>query len=363
MSPTTSLRSRIAPSPDRPRKHARLVEILDAHGADRILLTGTEALAWYFDGPRTAVPLGGAPVFSATVHRDGTAVVTALANEAERLAHEEIAGAEFRVIDWFGDLQAADPGTLRETDATAELRAARASLLPFERERYAALGRDMAAALTRVLSAATPRITERELAGALSRAIYEAGAEPAVTLVAGASRAHVQHPLPTDAALGDRAMGVATGRRHGLHVSVTRWVRFAPEDSATRDAERRLLEVEADVWAATVPGRTLDDVLGDIRAAYARQGFGPDAWLRHHQGGPTGYNGRDPKAAPGSTDLVRAGQAFAWNPWAHADGVGVKTEDTVIVDGDGSVTALSADPAWPTLDVRGIARPATLDLS
>ena len=350
------------PTADRPLKHDRLVRILDAHGADRIHLGTPEALAWYFDGPRTGVPLGGAPVFSATVHRDGTAVIRALANEAQRLADEEIGGAEFDVIEWFGDLQSAEPGTLRDTDIAAELRAARAALLPVERERYAALGRDMAAVLTRVLSTATPTTTERELAGALSRAIYEAGAEPAVTLVAGASRAHVQHPLPTDAPLGDRAMGVITGRRHGLHVSVTRWVQFTPASAQIADTERRLLEVEADVWAATAPGRTLDEVLGEIRAAYARHGFGDDAWLKHHQGGPTGYNGRDPKAVPGLGDVVQAGQAFAWNPWVFDAGVGAKLEDTVIVEGDGSVAVLSADPAWPTLDVRGVARPASLDL-
>ncbi|WP_236014353.1 M24 family metallopeptidase [Microbacterium stercoris] len=350
------------PTADRQLKHARLVQLLDARGADRIHLGTPEALAWYFDGPRTGVPLGGAPVFSATVHRDGTAVIRALANEAQRLAEEEIGGAEFEVIDWFGDLQASEPGVLRDTEVASELRAARAALLPVERARYAALGRDMATALTRVLSAATPTMTERELAGALSRAIYEAGAEPAVTLVAGASRAHVQHPLPTDAPLGSRAMGVITGRRHGLHVSATRWVQFSRPSAQVVETERRLFEVEADVWAATRPDRTLDEVLGDIRQAYARHGFGDDAWRKHHQGGPTGYNGRDPKAAPGLRDVVQAGQAFAWNPWAFDRGVGGKSEDTVVIDAGGSVVVLSADPAWPTLDIRGVARPAALDL-
>ncbi|GAA3652366.1 M24 family metallopeptidase [Microbacterium marinilacus] len=346
-------------SADRPLKHARLVDILDERGADRILLTSPEALAWYFDGPRTGVPLGGPPVFAATVHRDGSAVVTAPANEADRLAAEEVPGAEFRVVDWYDDLSTTEPGVLRDADVADELRAARAVLLPLELGRYRALGRDMARVMTEVLARVTPQTTERELAGLLVRGAFAAGAEPSVALVAGASRGHVPHPLPTDAPLGARAMAVLTGRRHGLHVSLTRWVLLAGADGgAWTDAEQRLQEVEADAWAATRPGRPMGDVLGDIAAAYEAHGFGADAWLAHHQGGPTGYAGRDPKAGPATSALVHAGQAFAWNPWAP----GVKAEDTVVIAPDG-VEVLSLDPAWPTVDVRGVARPLPLDLS
>ncbi|WP_345751117.1 M24 family metallopeptidase [Microbacterium rhizophilus] len=341
------------PGSDRPAKLERIARLLDARGADEILLTQPENLAWLLDGARTSVPLGGPAVFSATVRRDGDIVVTAPANEADRLAGEELSGTRIRVVDWFGDL--ATPGVLRDTDVAGELRAARAALLPVERERYAALGRDMARAMTAVLREARPDTTERGLAAELARATVAAGAEPAVLLVAGAARGGIPHPLPTDAPLGGRGMAVLTGRRHGLHASLTRWVSFGEPEP---DAQRAIREVEADVLAATRPGRALDDVLGDIRSAYARAGLGEDAWLRHHQGGPAGYLGRDPKVAPGVMGAVVAGQAFAWNPWAP----GAKIEDTVVVE-DGRVEVLTADPEWPTVDVRGIPRPVDLDLS
>ncbi|MGL3149537.1 M24 family metallopeptidase [Microbacterium sp. A82] len=345
-------------STDRPHKHARVSAILDAHGADELLLTTPENLAWYFDGARVQVPFGGAAVCSALIHRDGSAVITALENEADRLAAEEIAGAEFRSIPWFASLTEAAPDTLVDTAVADELRAARAALLPQERQRYAALGADSAAAVTAVLRHARPDMTEHALAAELGRAVLAIGATPNVILVAGSSRGGVQHPLPTDAVLGDQFLAVVTAVRHGLHASFSRWVRF--RGSETTD-ERALRLVEADIFAATRPDRALSEILSDIGSAYVRHGFGNEgspAWRAHHQGGPTGYVGRDPKASPTSTQRVVSGGAFAWNPWVP----GAKLEDTVIADHTG-VTTLTTDPLWPTVNVNGLARPDTLDLS
>lgn len=348
----------MSPTADRPHKLRRIVEILDARGAESIALTQPENLAWFFDGARTGVPYGGPAVFSAVIHRDGTAVVSALENEVDRLGTEEISGAEIGPVPWYSDLSSTDEEPLSDTEVTAELRRARATLLPVERERYRVLGRDAAAAMTQALQQARPSQSERELAADLARAIIATGADPSVILIAGESRGGIQHPLPTGATLGDRAMAVVTAKRHGLHVSLTRWVRFRGAETA---AERAIHEVEADAFAATRPGRQLGEVLADIAASYKNHGFGTaehPAWRAHHQGGPTGYLGRDPKAAPDSTVEIMPGGAFAWNPWVpHA-----KIEDTVIIDHD-SVEVLSSDPSWPTVDVRGVRRPTTLDLS
>lgn len=346
------------PTSDRPAKHDRLVQILDRHGAESIALTRPETLSWYFDGARTGVPYGGLPVFSALVHRDGTAQVTALENEAERLGAEEIGGAEIRAVPWYADLMEGVPGALLDTAVTGELRQARAALLPVERERYRMLGQDAAAAMTHVLQRCRPDMSEYDLAADLAHAVLSTGAEPSVILVAGAARGGIQHPLPTSAAVGDRVMAVLTAKRFGLHVSLTRWARFG---GAETTAEIALREVEADAFAATRPGREVREVLGDIASAYVRHGLGTadrPAWRQHHQGGPTGYLGRDPKADPRTTTLVTAGGAFAWNPWVpHA-----KIEDTVLIDAEG-VDVLSVDPAWPTVQVRGLLRPIALDLS
>lgn len=324
------------------------------------MLSSAEALSWYLDGARVGVAFNGQPVLAAVVTGDSD-VLYCYANEVERMLREELpAGASVEPVAWHEPLlgTAFAPGTrgvVHEPEVLPELRAARARLLPRELERYRALTREVAAAFTDMLALAVPAETERELAARLSRGIVELGADPLVVLVAGRSRLALRHPLPTGAAIGDTVMVVACARRHGLYANLTRWVRFRDPNPQERDAESRLLEVEADAFDATKPGRELAAMLSDIAAAYPRHGFDPGEWLRHHQGGPTGYAGRDPRATPHTTDLVVDGQPFAWNPTAS----GVKVEDTVLAAANG-IEVLTADPRWPVVDVRGRARPIAL---
>ncbi|WP_395639125.1 M24 family metallopeptidase [Pseudolysinimonas sp.] len=336
---------------DRPAKIARLTALLAARGADELVLTCTENLAWLFDGARVAVPFAGSPVLQATVTRDGAIRVDAHVNEAARLRDEELPGVDIRAIPWHSGFPT---GPLVDTALVAELRAIRAVLLPVERQRYRDLGRDAAVAVSAVLHSVAPTSTEWEVAADLARAIVGIGADPVVILVGGESRRAVRHPLPTAAPLGRRAMIAVGVKRHGLVASLTRWVRFAPTADDALDAA--LLEVEAEAFAATRPSRPLTDVLADIAAAYPRHGLPPDSWEGHHQGGPAGYLGRDPKATPTTTDAVLAGSAYAWNPSVP----GGKVEDTVIIDAEG-VEVLTVDPAWPVTTVHGLRRPLPLD--
>lgn len=369
---------RIAPSPaDRAAKRARALAILDAHDADALVLRSHGALAWYLDGARTHVSLAGDPVLAVVVRRDGDEV-RAFANEADRLAAEELADADADAlvrVPWHAPLLPADlaAGGLRlldEADVAADLRRARASLLPAETSRYRVLGREAAEVLTDAALAVAPGDAERDVAARIAAGLVARGIDPLVVLVAGSARLGYRHPLPTAAPIGRRAMFVACGRRHGLIANVTRWVRFGAATPDEADASARILDVEAGFLDATRPGRALDDVFAAGIAGYARHGFDADEWRRHHQGGAAGYVGRDPRAVPGIDDPVQLGQAFAWNPTAP----GAKVEDTVLLgvstdaagagaDGSGGVEfeVLTLDPRWPTTRVAGRDRPVELE--
>jgi Xaa-Pro aminopeptidase len=230
--------------------------------------------------------------------------------------------------------------------------------LPGELARYRALCREVGEALTDAALGADPGDTERSVAARLAGDLVARGIDPLVTLVAGRARLGHRHPLPTDSPLGDRAMLVVCGRRHGLIANATRWVRFAPADPAETDAARRILRVEAAFLDATVPGVTLGEVFAAGIAAYAANGFSTDEWRRHHQGGAAGYAGRDPRAMPGIADVLQPRQAFAWNPTAP----GAKVEDTVLVGPDG-IEVLTLDPRWPTTRVGLLDRSLELELT
>jgi Xaa-Pro aminopeptidase len=152
-------------------------------------------------------------------------------------------------------------------------------------------------------------------------------------------------------------MAVVCARRDGLVANTTRWVRFDAGTPEELDAEARIAAVEADIFDATVPGARLDRIFAEIKAAYARHGFGVDQWKHHHQGGPAGYAGRDPRVTAGATDTVVPNQPFTWNP----SGPGVKIEDTVQLTESG-MTVLTLDGRWPATSVNGLKRPQTLQL-
>ncbi|MEU1972647.1 M24 family metallopeptidase [Microbacterium sp. NPDC019599] len=316
------------------------------------MLISHEAVSWYLEGIRSHVSLAGPSVAAVRVGADGDTLFVA-DNEADRLIAEELLPSDAdRVVrvPWLtppADAAVAAGQAASEASVAVALRAARASLLPAERDRYRALGREVAEAMTDAAATARPETTERALAAELATALVARGIDPLVILVAGRSRVAHRHPLPTDAALGPRAMLVVCGRRHGLIANATRWI------GAPATGEDSILQVESAFLDATRPGARLDDVFAAGIAGYAAAGFDIDEWRRHHQGGPTGYAGRDPRATPATTDLVQEHHAFAWNPSAP----GLKVEDTVLVSSAG-VDVLTLDPRWPTVRVGGLDRPA-----
>lgn len=342
---------------DRLAKRDRLAAVRAAAGAPAVLLTSHEAIAWYLDGVRTHVSLAGPPVLAVRAADDGDTLYVA-ANEADRLVAEEVLPADAERIvrvPWQTPPAVAAAGAgpaATEQELAGPLRAARTPLLPAETSRYRALGAETAAAMTDAAGILTPRDTERDAAAALSTQLLRRGIHPLVVLVAGRSRLRHRHPLPTDAPLGDRAMLVVCGRRHGLIANATRWVGEPGADDA------RILEVEAAFLAASRPDARLDEVFAAGCGAYGAAGFAPDEWQRHHQGGPTGYAGRDPRATSETTDVVTAAHAFAWNPSAWTDSGGAsKVEDTVLVGLEG-IEVLTVDPRWPAMEHAGLARPA-----
>jgi antitoxin VapB len=351
---------------ERTEKTARVLSLMDAHDLDTVVLRTPAGAAWWSGGGAThivATPEVG--VADLVLTRDGsgvrTRVVTAV-NEAPRLQAEELGGldAEWTVLPWNAPTATELPSGPRVgsdlplpgcSDVADALTALRASLTADEVTRVEALGRDAAQALTAACSSLRPTDTEFHAAGALAGALLEREIDPIVLLVAGGERLPVhRHPLPTGGPLGELAMVVACARRHGLIVSLTRFVGTPSPEGA--DAFDRLLEVDAAVNLATLPGRAIGDVFSDLQAAYVEHGFSADEWTLHHQGGPAGYAPRDFLGEPGRPELVAPDQLFAWNPSAR----GAKSEDTVLA-APGGTRIITADPDWPAArEVRGLRR-------
>ncbi|WP_431030764.1 M24 family metallopeptidase [Plantibacter sp. RU18] len=319
---------------DRRRKHERVITLLESRGAHSLILRSAAAISWYLDGSRVHVSLAADPIVAVVVSLDDAWLV-ATSNEVDRLRTEELPDIRIVTVPWhppIGSVLPSGHGVLEESEVAEGIRAVRASLLPAEIARFRSLGREATTSLEALVEGVEESWTERAVAAEAASGLVAAGIDPLVLLVAGSERLAHRHPLPTEGELGARAMVVVCGRRDGLIVNVTRWFDAggAPAEPFASDM-RRIRAVERAYLDATVPGASLGGILRIGSAAYAEQGFAPDEWTKHHQGGAAGYAGRDPRATPGATDEVQLWQAFAWNPTAP----GVKVEETVLVTPSG----------------------------
>jgi Xaa-Pro aminopeptidase len=295
--------------------------------------------------------------------------------EAPRLEQEERLkdqGWEFHVTPWYVDrdlisqlTKRAKIGTdspyPRAKDLSGEIARLRTRLTPMEVDRFRMLSHLCASAMDHAIQAVRPYQTEHEIAALLANEAEKRGVQPIVNLIATDERIFAyRHPLPTTKRLERYAMLVLCGRRAGLVCSITRLVHFGPlPDEIRRKAEATAL-VDATFLSATRPGRTVAEVFAEATEAYAKVGY-PDEWQLHHQGGPAGYEPREYLVTPESTDLVAAGQVYAWNPSI----TGTKSEDTILI-GDNGNEVLTEIEGWPEISVEVNAqtfkRPAILEI-
>lgn len=341
-------------------------ERLDAYlartGLASVWFTRPNNFAWLTGGSNVVDRGSATGCAAAGYDGDGVTVVTDTI-EADRLREEEL-GADVSVVDypWYdwtlpemildaastpaaadvavGDLDRVTGAVLRRPLADADVTA------------YRSLGEETAAAVEAVCREATPESTERELVGRLRDRLSSRGIDAPVALVGGERRApRYRHYTPTDATIGGYALVSVTASRDGLFASTTRTVAFDPPDwlerrsRATARIQTTALEATRSVGSR---GGTAADVFATIRSAYDEVGW-PEEWRRHHQGGATGYAGREWFATPTADDPVSLPMAYAWNPTIE----GAKSEDTWLVTEDG-FERLTATDDWATEPTRSM---------
>jgi Xaa-Pro aminopeptidase len=355
------------------KKRSLLRELLDRHGLDAILLQRVSSIAWMTRGASTYVNTARSDAEASLVITGKDQYLVTNNIEAVRLDKEEGLVAEgwnFRVAPWYEKNSAISelthglklgsdglyPGTLDLSDEIAHLRA---NLTPYEGERFRILGQLCAQAMDASIRSMQPGQSEFEIAGLLAKETEQRGVQAIVNLIA--TDEHIfnyRHPLLTKKKLARYAMVILCGRKQGLVCSITRLVHFGPLPEEVRSKAEVVARVDAEMIAATRPGRSLKEIFGIAMQAYAQAGY-PEEWRLHHQGGLVGYEPREYLATPVSTETVSVGQAYAWNPSI----TGTKSEDTFLV-GKRDNEIITAIPGWPVIqvDVNGqtLERPAIL---
>ncbi len=348
-------------------KLTRLGEFCDRHKLDGVLLSHRANFAWITGGKDNYIPSNSQNgVASILATRDARVCFTNTI-ESPRFSSEELAGLGIETVDypWYdaaagqkklqeliaGRKIAADVSDVGEWDRLGaglaqlpgDFSQLRWTLTPAEIERY----RQGAARTSQGMESACRRIergmTEHEIAGVLDHEIRNRGLLPVVTLIAGDERIEkYRHPIPTSHRVQRYCMLVTCASFGGLISNMTRFVSFVPLTGELKKKQQAVCNVDAAVNYSTKPGKTFGEMFTIIEKAYRDNGF-PKEEAKHHQGGSTGYAGREAFAVPSLGIKVQPNQAFAWNPSI----TGVKCEDTILCTDKGVefLTTMSGD--WP----------------
>jgi Xaa-Pro dipeptidase len=328
----------------RVRRRERLLDLLELHGLDAIVLRRPANFAWYTGGADSRVDhVSPDGVADLVVTRDGEHVVTSTI-EAPRFRAEQTPELDVVEYAWEdgseqmlrvltgGGLVGADVDLPGARDVAAEVAGLRRTLDPDAIERLREVGRDTVDALAEAAEAVVPGVGELELAAEIASACRRRGLSSPVLLAAADERiARHRHALPFGATVERRAMLVVSAERGGLYANLTRFVEL---DEPDPQLARRIAAVgdilERMRVEATRPGETLADAFAACRGFYRDAGF-PDEIRLHHQGGLTGYASREVIATPKTGHVIAVGQAFAWNPSI----TGAKAEETFVLTESG----------------------------
>ena len=335
-------------------KLERLRDVLDARGLAGAALSARRNVAWLTAGADTHVveaSEGGVVTLLVTTS-DVVAITTV--NEAPRIRDEELTGLDIEVVAVPWEATGGVAGLIGSriagpvaTDAAleADLLPLRSRLSPAEQDRLAAIGLLAAEAMTDAFLEARPGDLESVVAERLAERLAAAGASAPVLLAASDDRiSRFRHPVPKPKPIVASLMLVVVAEHGGLHAAVTRmgWLHGRPDDG-TLARYRACARIDTALREATVPGRTLADVLAAGVRAYAAEGFA-DEWRLHHQGGTIAYQPRETVATPDATETIEPGMAFAFNPSI----TGAKSEETFILRSDGRPDVVTRDPRWPS---------------
>jgi Xaa-Pro aminopeptidase len=355
------------------KKLSLLRELAASHGLEAILLQRTSSVAWATDGAAAYINTAATNAEASLLVTPDRQILFTNNIEAPRLEKDEglvDQGWDFRVAPWFETNPAVQeltqnvkmgvdgflPGAV---DLSGEIAQMRSELTPVEGERFRELGGQCALAMDRAIHGVQPGLSEFEIAAGLMDETQKLGVQPIVCLIATDERIfNFRHPLPTAKKLDRYAMLILCGRQKGLVCSITRLVHFGHVPEEIRRKALAVARVDAAVISATRPGQSLRQIFTLVEDEYARAGYAGE-WRRHHQGGPAGYEPREYVATPDSTQSVKTGQVYAWNPSI----AGAKSEDTILV-GESDNEVLTAIPGWPTIAVDGYAleRPDILEI-
>lgn len=205
------------------------------------------------------------------------------------------------------------------------------------------------AAMERLLPSLTPGLTERQVAGMLSRELLDAGSGPLPfePIVAFGPNSAMPHAVPGDAPLKQGQLIVIDwgASANGYASDITRTYAMGRVDDELRHIYDLVQEANAAAHRAARPGASGQDIDRAARDVIAEGGYGD--YFVHRTGHGLGLEAHEsPQISQGAVEPLPNGAVFTIEPGIYLPNRGgVRIEDNVVLteDGSHSLTTLPRD--------------------
>lgn len=341
-------------------RHQTLVELARVKGLDGLLLFDPANFGWLTCGGDCTHKGNFPSVAAILVTADARVILTNNVDSAQ-LFDQELNGMGFLVKErpWPEDphvlitdvcrgrkigTDSCLPGTHGVGEELAALRAGRS-------DREADRMRELATALTHAVEAAArtfePGAEEAEVAGQIAHRLMKHLIEPVrIQVLADGRFRRYRHGAYARERIERHCVLTAIGRKHGLHVGVTRTVCLGAPSAEMLDDYQLAAFVLATGMRFSHRGQPVAEIWKRIGRIYEKFGA-PDEWRLSDQAEFIGYQPCEARLVPGSTLSLPDQAAIYWHPSVRAASVG----ETVLIR-DGRCELLTRSANWPMLAVR-----------
>jgi Xaa-Pro aminopeptidase len=344
-------------------KHRRVGEFLERAGYEAVIFRRAEWISWFTAGGDLHEHLTGETGSIALfVNRHARAVVADNV-QTPRIFEEELAGLGFHLKErpWHEPIEpvvaaltrgkkvATDSSwpALGLPDESDRLRPLRLTLTKLERQRLRELGRTLALAVEATCRNFDPGETEADVAGHLAHRLLRESVVPVGLSIAGDDRL-LRHRQPgfKAAPIRRRAVITATGRRQGLHASLTRIVSFGTVEEMFRRTHGLATMVDATYIYFSRPDEPVTEVFRRARRILEKNNR-PHEWSLDYQGFITGYSPREYPLRPDSAWKLHPDMALCWSPSVGPS----RSGDTIVLDARGGYEVVTEAQHWPKIEI------------
>lgn len=341
-------------------KHARLVQLLDDESADAVLLQDPSNISWLAAGAdihRCASDFVATSVF---VTRDARLFATNSIDSAQIFEREVFGlGFQLKQREWFqphddllrdlcrGRQVLSDTGSDFTTYAGRAIRAARLPLTELEVHRLRLLSKVVVHSVESTAHHVAAGKTEAEVAAEISHRLIKRTVAPVrISVAADGRNLRYRHWSFSEDPIQRYAVLSCTGRRWGLHVSVTRTVCLdTVPDILWKDYQQALL-VHATALYFTRHGERLCDVWKKVQRIYEKFGMA-DEWKQASQASVLGHSNREIQLTPESEFRLNCPVSVFWHPSVRTAMLG----DTMMCL-ETANEQLTCSESWPKVGVK-----------